>query len=173
MTVYRTQFTYASASTAFTPGATPQDVFIIEGTTVDNIAVIKMGISTTQTTDGVNQWNIIKRSTLNTGGTSALVPIVSYDAQNPGSLTLVQQYTVNPTAGVTAHIAWSGWVPSPTITTVGAGNNIVEVDFVDQFGQPMMLTGSTELLAWNFGGAALPAGLSVLAYVVWYESPKS
>ena len=174
MNIQQQQFTYSAVSTAFTPGATPVDIFSITGSATSNVYVQKMGISTTQGADGVNAFFIAKRSSANTGGTSAAPGIVTYDSNNPVATASVLQYTVNPTgAGVLVGYGWGGWVSSPVITTVSAGLIGIEVDFVTAYGQPIALLSASEVLAWNFKGAALPGGLSVIAYVVWTESSKT
>jgi hypothetical protein len=40
-------------------------------------------------------------------------------------------------------------------------------------GIPFTLLSTSDVLAINFGGVALPAGLQVSAFVVWCESSKS
>lgn len=173
MNIQQQQYTYAAVSTAFTPGATPVDIFTITGSTTSNVYVQKMGISCTQGAAGVNPFFIAKRSAANTVGTSAAPGIVPYDSNNPAATATVLQYTVNPTAGALVGYVWGGWVDSPVITTAGVGGVITEVDFVTAYGQPLALLSAAEVLAWNFKGAALPAGLSVVAYVVWTESSKT
>jgi hypothetical protein len=171
MTTYRTNYTYAAASTAFAPPVTPTDSFTITGSATSNIYIIKMGLSTTQNALGTNQWFLLKRSAANTGGTSAVVAAVPYDSNNPAGTATVRQYTVNPAAlGASLGPIWSGWVNSPAVAGQGSG---IEIDFMDMFGQPLTLLSTAEVLAWNFNGAALPAGLSVMAYAVWYESSKT
>jgi hypothetical protein len=132
-----------------------------------------MGISCTQNAAGINPFFIAKRSTANTGGTSAAPGIVPYDSNNAAATATVLQYTANPVAGVLVGYAWGGWVNSPVITTAGIGGVVTEIDFVTAYGQPMALLSAAEVLGWNFKGAALPAGLSVVAYVVWTESSKT
>ena len=174
MTVYRSQFTYSATSTAFTPGATPVDVFNILGSATTNVYVLKMGLSTTQGADGTNAWYIAKRSTAPTAGTSAQPAIVPFDSNNPVATAVVSQYTANATgAGTLVGYVWGGWVYSPIVSTVAPGNNIIEVNFEDMFGQPVSLLSASESLAWNFKGAALPAGLSVIATVEWTEVSKT
>ncbi len=171
MTTYRTNYTYAAASTAFTPGVAPTDIFTITGSATSNVYVLKMGLSTTQGALGTNAWFLEKRSAANAGGTHAAVAAVPYDSNNPAGTATVLQYTVNPAAlGAAVGPVWNGWVNSPAVAGQGSG---IEVDFIDMFGQPLTLLSIAEVLAWNFNGAALPAGLSVLAYAVWYESSKS
>jgi hypothetical protein len=174
MTVYRTNNTYVATSTAFTPGATPQDIFTITGSATTNVYVIKMGISTLQTTAGANAFFIAKRSTINTGGTSAAPAIVQYQSTNVAPTATVLQYTVTPVVnGNLIGYAWGGWINSPAVATAGIGSDLFEVDFIDKFGEAMTLLSASEVLGWNFKGAALPPGLSVIAYVVWYEASKT
>lgn len=174
MTTYRTNYTYGVVSSAFTPGTAPTDVFTITGSSTSNIYVTKMGISTTQTTEGINAWFIAKRSTANSGGTSAAPTIVSHNSNNPAVSASVLQYTANPTAGSLVGYVWGGWVNSPKVATAGVGGfQGIEVNFEDMFGQPITLLSASQVLAWNFQGATLPSGLSALAYCEWYESSKS
>ncbi len=175
MTVYRSQFTYSTASTAFTPPATPTDMFTITGSATNNIYILKMGISTTQTTAGVNSLALIKRSAANIAGTSAAAVPTPFDSANPVATATPLQYTANPTTlGAAAGTVWRGWVNSPAVGTAGLGGlQGVEINFEDMFGQPLTLLSTAEVLAWSFGGAALPSGLSVIATVVWTEGSKT
>lgn len=160
---------YLAYSAAFTPGATPQDVFTITGS-AKLVKVLRMFISTVQTTSGVNAWAIVKRSTANSGGTSASVTSIRSDQNDPAATATVLQYTANPTAGALIGGAWSGFVNSPAPATAGVGGLIGSfVDFPDSLGKPITLRSTSDVLTWNFGAAALPAGLSVRAGVIWTE----
>lgn len=167
--------TYMAASSAFTPGTTPEDVFTITGNATRNVYVLKMGLSTTQTTAGTNAWFIKKRSTANTGGTSAAVTAVPLQSGNTAAAGTILQYTVTPTGvGTIIGSLWNGWVNSAKVDTAGVtGLEGFEVNFETQLGQPVALLSTSEVLSWSFGAAALPAGLSVLAWVQWAESSKS
>jgi hypothetical protein len=174
MTTYRSNYTYSAVSTAFTPGATPVDVFSITGSATSNVYVLKMGLSALQTTAGINAWFLAKRSTANSGGTSASVGAIPYNSNNPAATATVLQYTANPTAGTLVDYVWGGWVNSAAPATAGVGaSQVAEVNFMDMFGQPLSLLSASQVLAWNFKGAALPTGLSVIAYAVWYEISKT
>lgn len=166
--------TYMACSSAFTPGATPQDIFSITGNATTNVYVQKMGISTTQTTEGVNAWFLAKRSTANSGGTSASVTAVPMQSGNAAAAATLLQYTANPTAGTLIANMWAAWLNSPKVSTAGIGGlQGLELDFETMYGQPIALLSAAQVLAWNFGGNALPAGLSVLAWAQWFEIPKS
>jgi|SRR6185312_570117 len=164
--------TFRATSGAFTPGATPQDVFTITGNSTTNVYVQKMGISTTQTTAGLNAWYVAKRSTANSGGTSSAATVVPLNANYSAHATVLE-YTGNPTAGTLIGNVWGAWVDSPAVAAAGVGNVIVEVDFQSMLGQPLALLSTADVLAWNFNGAALPGGLSVIAYVQWVEYSKT
>ncbi len=165
--------TYMAASSAFTPGTTPQDVFSLTGNATTNVYVQKMGISTLQTTAGFNAWFLAKRSTANSGGTSAAVTAVPVQSGNAAAAATLLQYTVNPTAGSLIANLWAGFVNASAPATAGVGSNILELDFESMYGQPIALLSAAQVLAWNFNGAALPSGLSVLAWAQWFEIPKS
>jgi hypothetical protein len=154
--------TYMAASGPFTPGATPQDVFTLTGSATRNVTVIAAGIATQQTTAGVNYWSLGRRSTANAGGTSASVA-----AAPSGATAEVLQYTANPTAGTPIARIWSGRVSSPAPASTGVGNSNVTLEL----GRAnIKLAGINDVLAFNFNGAALPAGLSVSAWFAWVEN---
>lgn len=157
---------YFAASAPFTPGATPQDVFTITGSATKTITVLRTGISSIQTTAGSNWWHLVKRSTANTGGTSAAVTKVpTDDAFDPATATVLQ-YTANPTAGNLIGRLWVGRVPSPAPATSIIG----DIESAREFSDPRtVLSGINDVLAWNFNGIALPAGLSITPYVCWME----
>lgn len=161
---------YLAYSAAFTPGATPQDIFTITGSATKLVKILRVFLSTLQTTAGVNGWIVLKRSTANSGGTSAAVVRVGSDQNDSAATATVLQYTANPTAGNLIGNAWSGFISSPAPATAGIGGIMgAFVDFPDSLGKPITLRSTSDVLAWNFNGAALPAGLSVRAGVIWTE----
>lgn len=157
---------FIAASAPFTPGATPQDVFSITGSATRIVTVTKIALSTVQTTAGMNAWALVKRSTANTGGTSGTVVAVPTNDAFPAATAVVRQYTANPTLGTLIGNVWTGRVPSPAPATVLADTLMTPLN--DR--QSIVLTGTTDVLALNLAGVALPAGLSVQAYVYWTEN---
>lgn len=153
------------ASATFTPGATPQDVCGIAGSGGKTVTVTSMELASTQTTAGVNGWVLLKRSTLNTAGTTQTPTTVALSPVFPAGTAAVRTYTANPTAGTLVGTIWSGVVASPapaTATTSLLGQRL-------DFDKPGLTLGPTDLLAWNFNGAALPTGLSVRCTIAWTE----
>lgn len=159
---------FAAASAPFTPGATPQDVFTISGSVSRTVQIVRMGITTIQTTAGLNRWDLVKRSTANSGGTSALLTGVPTDKAFPAPTATVRQYTANPTTpGTLVGALWSGRVASP-LAASAAGDFEKVID--GSKGLSLILTGTGDVLSWNFAGVALPTGLSVQAWVIWMEN---
>lgn len=164
--------TYAAASTSFTPGTTPQDVFTITGSASKVIRVLQLGFSSTQSAAGTNDWFLLKRSTANSGGTSASATAVPMDRNDASATATVLQYTVNPTAGSLVGNIWHAALYTPLATPTGPGYPLVGgtlIDFTRLFGRTVVLRGTGDVLSLNFAGAALPAGLSMRCYVVWTE----
>ena len=99
---------------------------------------------------------------------------VAFNLNGAGASATVLQYTGNPTAGTSKGPLWAGWINSPVATAVADGSqSSVEVDFWTFVSQPIALLSTSDVLAWNFSGASLPSGLSVLAWVLWAESSKT
>lgn len=161
--------TYISSSAAFSPPATPTDVFTITGGIGKVTRILRVGISTIQTTAGINTWFLVKRSTANSGGTSSAITAVPCDSANGSAVSSVLSYTANPSTGTSVGNVWSGRISSPDVAAVGTQSPFTIIDFIDLFGQPLVLRGTSQVIAWNFAGAALPAGLSVIGFVQWTE----
>lgn len=161
---------YLAFTSSFTPGATPTDIFTITGSASKLVRVLSMFISTVQNASGVNLWQIFKRSTANSGGTSAPVTQVRSDQNDPAATATVLQYTANPTVGTLVGGVWGGYIGSPTLTS-GPLDSIVGafVNFTEDLGKPIVLRSTSDVLAWSLGGVALPAGLIVRAGVRWTE----
>jgi len=164
--------TYGVSTTPVTPPATPTDMATIFGSASKTIYVTGVSITTTQTTAGINRIYLIKRSAVNTGGTSAAPTIVPYDSNSAAATATVLSYTVNP-AGLGAsvgNIAVQN-VNSPILST---GIATLQQDMYGrcvsfELATPIILRGVAQGLCLNFNGAALPAGLSVIANFVWTE----
>ncbi|HYE70509.1 MAG TPA: hypothetical protein VD932_03195 [Aquabacterium sp.] len=164
--------TYSAAvAAAYTPAATPTDIFTITGSASRVVEVRKVWLSTTQTTAGQNAWFIVKRSSANSGGTSQAVTAVAHDSLSQTATATVLRYAAsNPTLGTEVGKLWSGHVTSPAPATAEAdGYTGTVIDLCELFGKPVTLRGTGQVLAISFEGAALPAGLSVLFGCTWSE----
>ena len=156
---------YRASTTVFTPGATPQDVCTLRGSATKTLLVSRVILSTQQTTAGRNVWHIVKRSTANTGGTSAAMTMVPLDSAAVAATATALTYTANPTAGTLVGRIEVRHVASPAPATATLGNVASVVDFA----APVMLRGASQVLGWNFNGVVLPAGLSITCTFEWSE----
>jgi hypothetical protein len=148
--------------------ATATDFVTITGSASKTVKVTRIKISTTQTTAGLNEIVLLKRSTANTAGTSAAMTAVPYDANNAAATATCLSYTANPTTGTLVANMDIPKIPAPAPAT-GAPIEYVW-DFTKEFVQPPVLRGTAQVLALNFNGAAIPTGLVVNATIEWVEA---
>lgn len=161
--------TYDVSCTAFTPGATPQDVFTITNTGAKSIYVTRFRFSSIQTTAGINSWYLVRRSTPNYAGTFTYQTPVPRNVLTPFSTAIVQTYTANPTnAGILVGNIRTAKVYSPANLTTGSCDQWIW-DFDDFQTNPIILRGYGQVLALNLNGVGLPAGISILCSATWIE----
>lgn len=167
--------TYRCCSLLQAPGATPDDLFTITGSSTANIYVQKMGISSVQTTAGVNEFFIAKRSTDNVGGTAVIRPEVPLQSGSPAATAVVRAYTAVPTSsGTLVGYIWDGMIATGAVASTGiSGYQGIEVDFETMYGQPVGLLSAAQVLSWSWGAGAIPAGFFYNAWVQWFEMSKS
>lgn len=163
------RFTYSAAATNFAAASTPTDVFTIAGAANKIIKITKIAISARTTSgSGISTaFDLIKRSTLNTGGTSVVDTNVPHDSLNPAASATVRHYTANPSALGTSVGAMRcqrvSVQPSDSPTTV------VEWDWGGvRSAQSPILRSATENLAINFGSVTISGNLTCI-YVEWTE----
>lgn len=152
-----------SCSANITAGATATDIAILPGNATNTVYVTKVIVSGIQTTAGSALIQLIKRSTANTGGTSAGITAVAHNsADTPVSVPL--SYTANPTLGTAVGNVRSVYL-SLGSTTIASGSVIWE--FGDK-GKWVTLTGVAQGLAVNLNGVT-PTGAVINVSFEWFE----
>lgn len=155
-----------SASTFFTLANSATDVFTISGSATKTIRIYRVLFYLTATTGSNATILGIRRSALNTGGTSSLLTNVAHDTDNPASTAVVRSYTANPSAlGASAGNMFSFGV------YVSGGGTIGSIPFsliIDNTYQPVVLRGISQLFAVNMNAVTF-AGNVARATVVWTE----
>lgn len=165
--------TYSAIIRNFTPAATPTDIVTIAGAATKIIKILKIELWTTQTTAGVNEFLLIKRSALDTGGTPVSMPAVPLDSRSPAAVATVSNWTANPAGLGTAVGTIEVARPAANVTT-GSTNPSYVFDFMTATnGSPIVLRSAVEQLALNFNGAAVPAGYVSNINVRWIEMPAN
>lgn len=158
--------TYSAAAVGFVPAAaTATDIFTITGSATKTIRIKEIRISGTTTSGSPIKTNIqiIKRSSANVGGTSAVVTPAQNDSASAASTATVVRYTVNPTTLGTIVAAIRG--DSTAVSASGISGGVIMFDFSKN---PVILNGTTQLLCINLGGASVTSPVFSIS-VEWAE----
>jgi len=155
-----------SCSFNVAPAASATDIAVISGNATTTTYVTRVVISATQTTAGLADTLLIKRSTADTGGTSSAPAIVAHDSTDAAASSIVLSYSVNPGAlGTAVGTIRRGFLPVAGATSVV--NPIVVFDFGDK-GKEIVLRGVAQQLAVNLNGVTLTGG-SFDINIEWFE----
>lgn len=141
--------TYSTAIVGLAVAATATDIYTITGSATRTVKVRRIKISATRTADAKTDILLIKRSTANSGGTSTTQTIVPHDSTNAGGTAVVRAYTANPaTLGTTVGTvrAQKQYIP---VAASSQQESVVEWDFSLVADQPIILRGTSEVLAIN------------------------
>lgn len=156
-------------STAFNVAlaAAATDVAVISGNASNTCYVTRVTVSGVQTTAGLVDMLLIKRSTADTGGTSTGQTAVPHDASDAAAVSVVLAYTANPAAlGTAVGTVRRNYVPVDALLSV-VGPTIVVFDFGDN-GKEITLRGVAQQLAINLNGATVTGG-SLDITIEWFE----
>lgn len=163
---------YFAFGTAYAGYATPTDMMVLKGsaTKIVRVNAFQMLIASNAAT--LISVNFIKRSAANTGGTASQPTVSKTDSADAAATAVLDLYSVVPAslgAGATLYRQTSltaalTAAPIAFSFTNGLNANVITLP------KPMTLRGVAESLAFNFGGAALPAGFAANYQAVWTES---
>lgn len=160
--------TYKYSSLGNTPAATPTDIFTITGSASKTIRITKIVVSGLATTAGQLNPLLVRRSAANTGGTSTAPTPLKRDTNDVAASATLALYTANPTVGTAVgtldscrlFLALATATPDACRFEFGVNND-----------KMLILRGTSDILAINFAGAAVPAGGIVDIDVEWVEEP--
>lgn len=156
---YSCSFNVAAAAAA-------TDIATISGNALTTCYITRIVLSATQTTAGLSDTLLIKRSTADTGGTSTAQTNVPHDSSDAAANSIVLAYTANPAAlGTAVGSIRRGYLPVAGATSVV--NPIVVFDFGDK-GKEIILRGIAQQLAVNLNGATLAGGAFDIN-IEWFE----
>lgn len=124
------QPTYSAISRALVPAASGTDIFCISGSTTKNIVIDRVEISGTAGTLVSVPFTLLRRVSLDTGGTAATgtaLPVASTHSTNNAAATAVlTAYTANPTIVDASPLYFrSNWLSLPTTAAGTVINSIV------------------------------------------------
>lgn len=152
---YGTQKRTYSSAFSVTLAATATDVIEIIGSATTTVQIVRISINGVQTTAGGVLFNLLRRSTAATAGTSTNQTLVSHEATDAAATAVVKAYTANPTTGTLVGNIRSKRIQIGPSTAVSTG-----FDF--NFGEnskPIVLSGVSQTLCVNIGGATVTGGI--------------
>lgn len=165
------------ANAAYAGYATPSDMFSIRGVAGKLIQIRFMTFLSQSTAAALVNYYWYKRAALNTGGAPSTATLVSAkaDSADPAPAAQPRLYTAAPvivdaaapllslTRGLT-----SALTSSPAqLSLAQSGLSLIANVNID-IAKPLCVRENEELVL-NFGGAALPAGFSVIPGIQWIE----
>lgn len=162
---YEKQARTYSASANVAAAASATDIAILPGSATTTVFVTKVIISGIQTTGGLADVLLIKRSTANTAGTSTAMTAIPHDANDAAATAAPLSYTANPTPGTAVGTFRRGYTPIGAATAVV--NPLIVYDFGDK-GRPIVLRGIAQGLAINLNGVTLTGGTFDIVFE-WFE----
>lgn len=169
---YRTDYerampTYAAVVNASSAAAST-DITILPGNATNTVYVTKVIVSGVQTSAGEVDILLVKRSTADTGGTSAAMTAVPFDSADAAASSAPLSFTANPTLGTTVGTVARTYLPVAPAAT-GTVSSSYTFDFGVR-GKPIKLSGTAQGLAVNLNGATVTGGAFTVTYE-WREEP--
>lgn len=171
------QKTYSAASVALAPAASATDIFCISGSSTLAVSIKRIRISGTAGTLVSAPFTLVRRASLNTGGTAATgaalpvaAPHISTDSAATATLTA---YTANPTIVDSSPLYFRSDYLTLPVTTAGtsiaplvweAGETVAT--FTKAFDIPKGTT--TQQYCINLNGVSVSSGLLHIS-TTWLE----
>lgn len=154
------KITYSVSNRGLTSALTATDIFVISGSATKIVKIVKLTFSGTATNQVIVDLLMLKRSTVNAGGTIVALTPIPYDSTNPSATATVKAYTLNPTTlGTLVGQIRSDkiFLPStaPTGSTGIGTNGIYEFKYGESFSQPITLRGINESLSLNLNSTTI------------------
>jgi hypothetical protein len=159
--------TYSAVALNFAPPTTPTDIFTISGSDSKIVYVNRIVITGTQNYGAFRDILFIKRSTKNTGGAFTILKSIPYDSISPNATAEVRAYTANPILGTAIGTIFAAKVFIPSNNAL-ASQNDKYINFGINNGKPIILRGTSELLAVNLNSITSPGNLISIS-IEWTE----
>lgn len=170
--------TYSAVSIALVPAASATDIFCIAASSTKTIEINRLSISGTAGTLVSAPFTLVKRASLDTGGTGASTTAnpanttTKHVSTNAAASATLIAYTANPTIVDTS----PGYIRTDylTLPTTAAGTVIVPLlwEFgtaVDAYNQPPTLVrGSTQQYCVNLNAVSVSSGVLQVS-IEWTE----
>jgi hypothetical protein len=148
-TSYHTSKKFAASSTT--------DNAVMPGNATNTVLLTKVTVTCTQTTAGILNLELVKRSAADTSGTSAAFTIVPDDSNYAAAVSAPLSYTgTGPTAGSAV-----GDLDNAQIGCLAAATAAANDIYVFKPAKPIVLRGTAQQVAINLGGAVTGGNITV------------
>jgi hypothetical protein len=155
--------TYRAASFLIAVNIGTTDFYQMMGSPTLPVKIKRIAVSGVGGSAGFITINLFKRTAVNTGGTTIVVPIAQHDSANPAATASVFQYNTNPAALGTG-IAVGAQVMNFTTSSV---TPTLVWDFSTRNDAPLVLRGVTQSLCINANSTGIALSLDV--EIEWEE----
>ena len=161
--------TYAAAKLGIVPAASATDFFTITGAAGKRIRIFRIHCDGTTTAAATAVVQVVKRSAVNTTGTSTAATAVPYNSSiGIAAGATVLAYTANPGGlGTAVGTIAVGNLTTNTVASSAFNNTGLTFDFSNQW---VFLNSASEVLALNANGASFSSGASLNCSVEWAEA---
>jgi len=154
-----------AASSTVASAAAATDIAVMPGNAANTVLLTKITVSCTQTTAGIITLNIIKRTTADTGGTSAAMTAIQDDTNTAAASSAPLSFTANPTINST--IGNVDTYKLGCMSPSSASPN--DIYILNRQQKPLVLRGTAQQIAVNLGGATVTGGSFTVSFQ-WIET---
>ena len=160
---------YSASVSALVTAASSTDIFTITGSATKTITITRIELSGTTTAgSGITiSATLVKRSSVDTGGTPSALTLVPYDSNDSAATAEVNSYTANPTSlgALVGNLRANRF----SVVTAGSTQSYLVWDFGNRPAQSPILRGTSQQIAINFGAASITGPLVSIS-IEWTES---
>jgi FtsH-binding integral membrane protein len=167
------QNTYGAISIGLVPAASATDIFCISGSATKTIKVNRISLSGTAGTAVTTPVVLLRRTSLDTGGTPATgtaLPVAgAFDSSNPTASAVLTAYTANPTIVDSSPT----YLAAPAVsfgvtTTVSDPDELLFGTAVGFYNQPIILRGAAQQVCLNLNAVSISSGVLAIS-IQWTE----
>lgn len=161
---------YSAVAPDIAPAATATDIVVLKASATKTIRVTLITVSGDATLDNTIDLYVYKRTTANTGGTTAAITPVAHDSNDAATTATVVKYTANAATLGTGNLIRAGHYALPA----SAGPKVPVVALAWEFGTRnaktfVLKAGSNESIAVSMAGGAVPTGTQLYVNIEWTE----
>lgn len=157
--------TYMIGFTGLVPAAAATDILVVSGSANKIIKIIEIELQGTSSAAITIDVRVLKRSTLNTAGTSTTLTPVPTNSNSPAASAVVKTYTANPTQGTLVGVLATQKYGVQLNTNVPS---VFEQEYNYSQAERITLNNANESVCINFNGATITAG-SFDGYIMFTE----